>query len=41
GRNRCADTYRYVDVQQKRSGIAAVTARIHAVNGVVLRLFHL
>ena len=31
----------YTLLDQKRSGIAAVTARIHAVNGVVLCLFHL
>jgi len=28
-------------LEQKRSGIAAVTARIHAVNDVVLRLLHI
>jgi len=41
GRNRCADTNLYAVVQEKRSENPAVTARIHAVNDVVLRLFSL
>jgi hypothetical protein len=41
GRNQCADTDIYAVLEQKRSGSAAVTARIHAVNDVVLRLLHI
>jgi hypothetical protein len=41
GRNQCADTQIYDSVEQNHSEIGAVTARIHAVSGVVLRLFSL